>query len=291
MADAYLLENGTDRLLLEDGSGVYLLDFREWTASQRNTFEGGTNTGNITVANSNAASGPAISASSVTNGWQYATSAAKVGSLGARRTLDTTGAYLEWAEPSPDGRGGGGRWFYMAGNVTAYPVLMQLRGLSDELCASLLVTTLRKFRLAQGDSAHLTASDSPVATVGNWYWVELYTTPGTGTTDGRIEMRILEADGVTVFHTYDTGFAVNAKTVPPANFRMGGMTTTAAGAAWTYDLMDGIAYGSLSSGWIGPGAAPEAFPQVKAARGGVMVEVTVKAARGGVLVDGTMISA
>lgn len=218
---------------------------------QRNTFEGGTADANITVANSDAASGPAMAVSSVTNGWQYKASATKVGSLGARRTLDTIAAYLRWDEPSPSGRGGCGRWFYMAGVVTGNPMILQIRGVGDQLCASLTVTSAEKFRINDA-SVGLSASNSPVATVGNWYWVELYTTPGANTSTGRIETRILEADGVTVFHTYDTGFTVNASTVPPACFRMGGMTTTATGAAWTYDLVDEIAYGSLASGWINP---------------------------------------
>jgi len=58
MADAYLLENGIDRLLLEDGSGLYLLDSVPAVALS-NSAEGGTDTTAVTTANSGGTSGNA----------------------------------------------------------------------------------------------------------------------------------------------------------------------------------------------------------------------------------------
>lgn len=216
----------------------------------RNSAEGGTSGTPVTVANSGGASGYPIALSSVTNAWEYHTSAAKAGSLGFRRTLDTTGPYLRWDDTGASGRVGAGRWIYYYGAPPSSVTFIQVRTAADGLCANLLIHPDGEFRLAPAGT-QLSASDSPTLTPNTWYWCELYVTHGTTTSNGRVEMRILESDGSTLFHYYDTGFTVNAGTAQPVRFRMGGFGTTSSG--WTYDLMDEVAYGGIGTGdFMGP---------------------------------------
>lgn len=214
-----------------------------------NTFEGGTPGDSITTANSGGLSGDAFGTVQPTTGalWTYSNTAAIIGSIGASRTLDTTSGYLRGDDPAPSGRGGLRRPLTIEALPTATMVVAQVRDASDTLMCNLSLRTTGRIRVAPA-GVEVAASESPVLTVGQTYWMELILTPGASSTTGRVELLITDLAGTTV-HTYDSGLASNINTTnPPARYRLGGFSNA---AGWTVDKMDEVRWGSLASGWIG----------------------------------------
>jgi PKD repeat protein len=131
------------------------------------------------------------------------------------------------------------------------PVMQQRAPATDALLANLNVMTNRAIRIGVGSAATiLPASESAVLAVSTQYFVELAVTPGTTTTNGRVEYLITDSNNVTV-DSYDTGATVNTGTVEGGRARFGGYAAT---AGFTQDTFDGaVRVGFLPAGqWIGP---------------------------------------
>ena len=101
----------------------------------KNTFEGGTNGANLTVAGSGGASGDAFDTIVVNNAAkngggpavQYLTAAAIQGALGLRITTQAATSYVRWSDPTPGARGVARLPFYFNGNPSAQLDLATIR--------------------------------------------------------------------------------------------------------------------------------------------------------------------
>lgn len=234
----------------------------------KNTFEGGTNGTNVSLANSGGASGDAFDTIVVNNASanggnaaiQYLTSAAIQGALGARITAQAAMSYLRWTDPTPGARGGFRRPFYFTGNPTSQLDLGSIRSEGGgPLGESAGATMLSLVILATGRVAIAPAGTNDVASLftlpsNGLYWFEVFAEKGTTTTDGKTWLRVLAADGTTVLWDY-TSTTSNTRSSNAWQFRFGGLTTA---QGYATDDLDSIQAGALASGFFGPlaNAAP-----------------------------------
>ncbi len=217
-----------------------------------NTFEGGTNGSNVTVANSGGASGTPFAVVVLGTGATitYTTAWKTQGTVGCAINLGSSGSsYLRLDTSEPGSRGVMRRPLIIPSSPTGTIVLMQLKSLtSDVLMANVNLLTTRTIRIAPS-AVILTASESPVLDLNTIYWIELACTSGTTTSNGRLEIRITKDSDGSVVHTYDTGATVNTGIEAPGHYRFSGFSTASSG--WTTDYLDELRVGIQASGWLG----------------------------------------
>lgn len=168
--------------------------------------------------------------------------------MGVRFTGSTNSTYLRWDDPEPGGRAVVRFPVYFTANPSVNVVLAMIRSASDANVATVFLDTAGRIAPAQGIS--IITAGRYTATASTVYWVEFVATKGTTTSDGRIEMYVYSADGITEIFSYDTGATVNTGTADMGIFRLG----SASGGQGTLDpiSMAGTAVGVLDSGLWGP---------------------------------------
>ena len=244
----------------------------------KNTFEGGTNGANLTVAGSGGASGDAFDTIVVNNAAkngggpavQYLTAAAIQGALGLRITTQAATSYVRWSDPTPGARGVARLPFYFNGNPSAQLDLATIRSegggpLGDSAGAamiSLVCASTGRIAIAPAGSTDA-ASQFLLPSVG-LYWIEFAGTKGTTTTDGKGELRVYAADGTTLLHNY-TNSACNCRSSNAWQYRWGGVTTA---TGYTYVDLDSIQAGALTgTSFHGPLAnTPPTISSISAAQ-------------------------
>lgn len=232
-----------------------------------NSFEGGTNAAQITPANSGGLSGNAFDYVFYNNTSYpggnaniiYSTAAALAGSMGARIALGTSATYLAWFDLVGGGNRAVARFpIKFAANPTASAALVELRSASSSMAGAKIRTT-GKVQAYNRVGTALTGSDYQLST-GTLYWGELAATKGTGTTDGRIEMKIYAADGTTQLFSWDSGAAVDAGTAIAESVRFPANTSA---SGWKTQDLDELQFDSnLSSGFLGPWVGGNELPAV-----------------------------
>lgn len=226
-----------------------------------NTFEGGTPSGVVSVANSGGASGDAwdiillnnSSAPSGNSNCVYSTAAAVQGTLGCRITLQAAASYLRWNVSEVATRFVARRSFKMPSLPSASTTLLQI---SNGSITFLYVDTTGKIGVDRGGfvTGSLTAS---ALSAGVQYWLELAMVKETGGGgNGQIEYKIFDNSGGVVA-TYASAANKSTGTGDASQYRFGGATTA---SGWTYDDLDTCRCGPVAGTdtWIGPiaNAAP-----------------------------------
>lgn len=228
----------------------------DWTA------EGGADGTNVTVANSSS-SGPALGAMVLNNvstpgggaGCIYSSTAASIGSLGVRITPVAGSTYMRWdvSGYTTATRAFVRRRYTHTATPGAAAAVTAIKNTSNGSMIEVQIDTSSRVHL-------LTAGGTDVAsrytlTVGTTYYIEAYATAGTTTANGRAELYVYAADGSTILNGagagYDTGAAANTGILAPMYYRMGGVTST---SGWAQDDVDGIRFGDLATGLVGPPA-------------------------------------
>lgn len=232
-----------------------------------NSFEGGTNGAQITVANSGGASGDAFSYicynnASYPNGnanLVYSTAAAKAGSMGARLTLGTATTYLAWSKPTGAGsRIVARRPWRQASSPGSAATILALRNASATIATAIIRTT-GAIRICDNTGVSTTGSNYQLSNNTD-YWIELAVTNGTTTSNGRVELKVYASDGTTELWSYDSGTTLNCGTTTPQDARFATHLST---NGWATDDLDEIQFNNnLPSGWIGPFVASNTPPVV-----------------------------
>lgn len=214
-----------------------------------NTFAkpaGVVNGGAITVSNSVAGGTPFVVLPTITSGGYSYTA------TGGAIDLGSTVGYFRLDANDGTGRIVCRRPLNIPATPTAFlPVLQQRAFTTDSLLANLNVMTNRAIRIGHGSAATLLPeSESAVLATNTQYFLELAVTPGTTTSNGRVEYRITDANNVEV-DSYDTGPTVNTGTVDGGRARFGGFAST---PGFSQDRFDGaVRVGFLPAGqWLGP---------------------------------------
>lgn len=219
-------------------------------ADLANGFEGQTNGTTATPANS-AASGDAF-ATIFSNGavansaLVYSTAAAVYGTMGCRITLAAGASYARFDESVGTGRRVMTRTVKIpsSGAPTAEFVLMRADA-GGTLMADIRVISTGVFRVAP-QGASMSASASPAVSANGTYLLQYAVTPGTTTSNGRVEYRVINPSNGSVIHTYDSGTTVNTGTANQTRARFGGEIT---GKGWTVDDLDAVGFYTMASGW------------------------------------------
>lgn len=230
----------------------------------QNTFEGGTNGTNLSVANSGGINGTAVdsvvingaSANGGGSGIQYSSAAALQGALGLLFTLAASTTYIRFPNSTTGARGGLRRAYKHVANPTASAVIASIRcegggPLSDTAEASmvdLLIDTSGRVCLQHPSPTGIDTASRYTLTAGTQYWFEVFVEKGTTTSNGKAWLRVLAADGTTVLWDY-TNAAVNTRSSNVYQFRVGGATTA---SGWATDSTDSVQFGNLVSGFFGP---------------------------------------
>lgn len=226
----------------------------------KNTAEGGTAGGNVSVANSGGVSGTAfdsiIVASAAVNAGnaaiKYSSSAAFQGLLGYSIVPQASTSYLRWTDPTPGPRGGVRRSYTRTGTTSAQTELASIRSqgggpLGDSAgagMAAIMVTTTGALAANTAGVTHAASLYTPP--VDTPVQVEIFAEKGTTTTDGKTWFRVYSADGATVLHSW-SATNVNTRSSDAWQYRFGGVTTT---SGWTEDRLDSLQAGTLASGFF-----------------------------------------
>lgn len=225
-----------------------------------NTFEGGVDGQNITVANSGGASGNAWSyifvngASTPAGGavLKYAASAARAGALGCAAASGYTSSYLRW-----DNASGGSRGVIRApvrfdsgipvGTVLSIALIYNSTATMSGIAVRGTGTAYR-IVVRNATGADITPSQWTAA-INTLYWVEVAATKGTTTSDGTIELKVYAADGTTELWSWSS----STENTGTANVYQGRFM-----ANNTYDwAFDDVQFDSdKPSGWLGPVSSP-----------------------------------
>lgn len=228
----------------------------DWTA------EGGTDGSNVTVAGSSA-SGPAIGSTGLVingastpagaSGCTYSSAAAGIGALGVRIIPAAGTTYMRWDYAPGAVRVGVRRRYTHTAAPGAVATLASIKNTANGTMVDLQVDT--SSRAIVTTAAGILTASRYTMTVGTTYWLEAFATVGTTTTDGRAELYVYAADGTTLLNGsgagFDSGATTNTGTTAPGFFRFGGVTST---SGWANDDIDGIRFGDLASGVLGPPA-------------------------------------
>lgn len=245
-----------------------------------NTFakpSGAVNGDAITAANS-VAGGTAFAVLPTITGGSYVYTA-----TGGAINLGSTVGYFRLDANDGTGRIVMRRPLNFPATPTQSLVLMQQRALTtDSMLGNLNLMTNRAIRIGAGSSGTiLAASESTVLNTNTQYFLELACTPGTTTTNGRIEYRITDSNDVEV-DSYDTGATVNANTVDGGHGRFGGFSAT---TGFTQDKFDGaVRLGFLPAGqWLGPVGTTSLVPSISLSpnTGTVPIQTTATASATG----------
>jgi hypothetical protein len=237
--------------------GVFVMPGRQLVVDQifQNTAETGLADGTaVTIANSDdGTAGAAVtSLGGSTTQITYDADAAKSGAAGFRIAVDTVNRYLRWDDPSPGGRAGlSWWWFYPGLPATASAFISSMRDTADGVLGSVCVTTTGKISWANASSTPQAASQPAAAlTPGSWYRTQAMGTPGATTATFTAELKNWDTTGA-LLHSWSSSAQTAASTNPVARYRVGGVTSTAAGPGWPYYDFDNVRYGRKAAGDIG----------------------------------------
>lgn len=221
-----------------------------------NTFEGGIDGQNISVANSGGASGNpwghvfinGASAPAGGDNIKYSSAAAFNGSMGCAIVAGAVNNYLRWNDAAGGTRG-----------VVRCPIKMDsaITNLYVGAVAGIYNTTSRVGAICvrgTGTGYRISAmnalSADPAAsrwtaTLGVLYWAELAITKGTTTSDGVLELKVFATDGVTELWSW----ASTAENTGTANVDHARFISTAEAPL----VLDDLQFDSdKPSGWLGP---------------------------------------
>ena len=227
-----------------------------------NTFDAGTDEGNLTAANSadsgNAFASIVINGASVGSGGitalSYEADAAIHGSIGVHFDVTGTtanGNYLQAAIPS-----GTGDYIYteLCFTYTGNPTSLirfgaEIRaGSNDE--ALIQWGTDGRFVAVNDAGAQVTASKAPTMTSGHDYGLQLAMKPGTGTTDGYIGLRLWDYTADSEAWAWSAS-NVNAGTVAPDAIRFRLPLASTGITALDLDTVR-IGRSTLADDWLAP---------------------------------------
>jgi|GEM_PF-1629119 len=247
-----------------------------------NCAEGGTDGVQPSSANSGGLSGTALTTQTLSGTGTtltFSTNAAH-GSLGYRHNYAAVSSTAWQLFP---GTAAAGRWVFryylqVSAVPTVYDYLSKYRSSTAQL-AVMTVGTDGKLILQNAAGAGITASRATNALAANTrYRVEVAITPGTTTSNGRLEYAYYLGDSGTAEFTYDSGTTQNAGTTNCRDMRVGRDTAIISALIVDYD---DLASNQLASGWIGAAyvaspsgvATAEAFgtATVTVASGGITV--------------------
>jgi len=247
-----------------------------------NCAEGGTDGVQPSSANSGGLSGTALTTQTLSGTGTtltFSTNAAH-GSLGYRHNYAAVSSTAWQLFP---GTAAAGRWVFryylqVSAVPTALDYLSKYRSSTAQL-AVMTVGTDGKLILQNAAGAGITASRATNALAANTrYRVEVAITPGTTTSNGRLEYAYYLGDSGTAEFTYDSGTTQNAGTTNCRDMRVGRDTAIISALIVDYD---DLASNQLASGWIGAAyvaspsgvATAEAFgtATVTVASGGITV--------------------
>lgn len=199
----------------------------------------------------------------------YSADAALQGDLGFKLHATTGTTQLRHNLPAPANRGVARRpvkpGTSAAPGVTVRPSsgylqLLQLRGVGDAFQADLVLTPTKiAVRITGWNQTAIEASGFTF-TAGVQYWCELAVTPGTTTSNGKVELWVFAADGTTqLFYNELTG--LNASTVQCERVRWGGIPLGD-------DYFDSIQFSDKATGFNGPLAGqPVVLDEIPATSG------------------------
>lgn len=229
----------------------------------KNTAEGGTPDGNVSVNNSGGVSGVAFdtvvynnSVANATTGnaaIRYTEAAALQGNLGIEITAQTATSYLRWTDPTPEPRGSVVRSYTHQAAPTGQLDLASIRcegggplgETAGQAMVSLIVTTSGKVGIAPAGSNDLASLFTLI--VGQTYIFEMAGEKGTTATNGKSWLRVYDTSGSILWDYSNT--ACNTRSSNAWQYRFGGVTTA---TGLTYDRMDSLQAGALASGFFGP---------------------------------------
>lgn len=178
------------------------------------------------------------------------------GGLGYQATVTESGTtvYLRGDDPTPTGNRGGVRFWYKV--PTAAPAadkeIVRIVDSADATVGGIQLRTtgvIRVLNVSSGVAASQTTTPAP-----GWYCFELIFDADNGT----IDFRIQNAAGTTVHSWNGTDQTI---TRIPARYRVGLQGGSDPGAAWdVLEVGSMVRWGSLASGWIGPGLPVDPDP-------------------------------
>lgn len=225
-----------------------------------NTFEGGTDGANITVANSGGASGDAFGVivynnvsvgSSGNAGITYSASSAKQGSLGVNFIPAANTSYLRHDVPVSET---GTRivsevTLRFPSNPAATFMIMRAHSSSNASLGALILRTDGRIAVYDATNVEITASRMVSALAANTdYIAALAVQPGTTTANGTLEYRIYDSSHSTVLFSWSST-AVNAGTTAPAFMRYFGPVATSGWSAYGLDMTRSLITDNASA-WI-----------------------------------------
>lgn len=215
-----------------------------------NTFEGGTAGVSISAANSGGASGTPVS-STPFNAPTTLTynDVQKRGNLSMRISYGTGAGYAVWTWSS-NSRFVVRFYLYYEDTVpTEYMEIMQCRSTTNANMG--WMATNGRQLIYYNATGIITANNLSAYQLqpNSWYRVEFAVTPGTTTSNGRVEGVFYDGDSTVPIESYDSGATVNTGTVGLAAIRIGSTGGPAAARSIYYDDFSAA---QLSSGFIGP---------------------------------------
>lgn len=225
-----------------------------WTNTGRGNIDGDM----VTAARSGAAGDNPFAV--LVGGWRYeADNLSPDGpsdGLGYRATVTESGttAYLRGDDPEPTSNRGGARfWLRIPEGAPSTDVeILRILDSAGAAVGSIQCRTTGVVRVTNvftGVAASQTTTPAP-----GWYCFELIFDPD----NGAIDFRIQDAAGGTVHEWSGTGQTIARI---PHTYRPGRQGGNSPGAAWDeIDIGSMLRWGSLSTGWIGPGEPVDPDP-------------------------------
>lgn len=223
-----------------------------------NTFEGGTDGANISVANSGGASGDAFnvlllngtSASSGSSVLTYSDDFAAQGALSGKLTHTASQSYLRWNYAESHNRFAIRRLVYFATAPTTTVSLMTMHN-GTGIMADIRLEPGRTLLPYIGTAGHTAGRSAMALAVNTIYWLEIAVTKETGGGgNGKVEWNLTNAAGAVV-ETYSSPATAATGAIDAQQFRLGGGSTATWGAG-AVEWLDTVRAGGIASGWIGP---------------------------------------
>lgn len=220
-------------------------------ATISNTAEGGTNGTVATTANSGGASGDAFSAAGGGTDPVFSTAAAMRGTLGYSFTYPSTSAagYVAWSNPQA-GRVACRFYIQISALPSGNEQIGAIRAAAAGAICNLRIASSGLIGIQNAASVLISGSSAPATfPVGVPVRFEVAVTPGTTTSNGRVEYAYYLGNSATAEFSYDSGTTQNMGTANFAELWTGRWTAaTAARAVY----LDAIQVQDLASGFIGP---------------------------------------
>ncbi len=214
-----------------------------------NTFEGGVDGDEVTNSNSGGASGMQLVSTPKNTGTTLT-----FNSLQARGTLSMSINYAVNAA-------GYGIWNWTAA-VGVRSVMRFYIYIQEPMQSTFFALAI--FRSAAANIGQIAITSNQLIFYANasqyltpfklqansWYRIEMASTPGTTTSNGRLEFAYYDNDSIEPIYSMDTGATVNMGTVPFTQVRLGSAAGPTPDPQVHY--YDDLAVAELASGWIGP---------------------------------------